>query len=333
MGIFFSTPDILIKYGQDIYAALYDEQGFQISTEARVVLVLLVARGIQQLTCYWVRKLGYYRQSIINREMLKAASLYLITILLIFPFFGQLSISLVLQLIVVAGPERQQKFVEAMECVFLPEGGLSFVHYLMSAATLGNAIELLRPLDIVTYLYRLSSSGTNAEVLSWLKKEKISLWFGDYYSYDILHLYISVALCTAAPLAAPFGLFYFIIKHFVSTYTLKQAWTGTKMDIDFHRCTTSFVVGAALAAQLCNTLLICLRSPHGNQVAYAAAFISIFSCMFFAVEVSSKWRWPVPVWPQDLFKVRGAKETSFNSSAYCPAYARFLFEVNRKERM
>ncbi len=320
MGIFFTTPDILIRYAHIVYEAVKQEP-LNLPVEFRVFLVFSLARGIQQLFCVSIRKIGYYRQSIMNREMLRATSTYLITILLILPFLGLLSVNLAVQ--VFLHPTPRERLTESMGCIFNSQGALTFVHYLLSAATYGNSIELLRPCDFLHFLYRACFSHSDAEVASWVKREKLLVWFGDYYSYDMLNLYISVSLCTAAPLVAPFGLFYFVARHFVSTYTLKQAWIGTKTDLGFHRSITSFVVGSALMAQLFNMFLICLRVPGGSQAAFAAAFSAILSCSIYAMEVSSYWRWPIPVWPRDVDKLKPRVTSS--QAVYFPPYAEYLF--------
>ena len=261
--------------------------------------------------------MGYFRQSRVNLQMLRVASIYLIAILIVFPFIGKISIEGLFEL------RDRKHWEEAMECIFLPQGGLSFIQYMISAATFGNAAELFRLCDVLSFLFRMITSPTRAEVASWLKNEKINLWFGDSYSYDLLNLFISVALCTTAPLIAPFGFSYFLFKHLVSTYTLRKAWTGTRIDLHFHRSTTSFVVGSTLLGQFCNMLLICIRAPFGNHVAFTAFFSTILSLVIFSIQVGCRWRWPVPIFPNDLSKFQLTEERINNS--YFPPYARFLF--------
>ena len=74
------------------------------------------------------------------------------------------------------------------------------------------------------------------------------------------------------------------------------------MDLDFHRLSISYVIGAGVLLQFYNVLFLNIRiteSPtsedgsHAN--ALASGFLALATGMLFMVEVDSKWTWPVPV--------------------------------------
>ncbi len=267
-------------------------------SEVYISGMFISGRIVQQLYVRAILWVGYLRQSKTNLQIMRLTSIYLILMVLIFPTIS-FAVGKVLLM-------KEYDIKEVLNCVFNARGTLTFVKLLISTSLLGNAAELLRVQDLFFLLYRLFKADSWAEIAAWLKFEKTLLWFGDYYSYDILNLTIAVSMSTISPIILPIGLLYFTIKHLVCSFTLRTSFVPTKIDVCFHKASVSFVVASAVLSQIFTAVCINLKvrnknlkegNVEGREVCFASAFLSICSILLFALEVDSGWRWPIPVFP------------------------------------
>ncbi len=333
VALFFTTPAAIMDVSEKLYALVsgHVQKQMPISDEWYMFMVFMVGRAIQMLAARAILMVGFSRQSTVNHVMLRVSTFYLTMILLFFPVLGKVSFIAIMSTGFTF--ESYDDWKESMRCMFVPQGGLNYVRFVISAATLGNAMELLRIPDFLRLTFRVLTAGSWMEVTSWLENEDILYWYGHYYAYDLLVLFITISFCVTTPTISLFGFCNFLGKHVVSTYILKM-WAPTRVNIEFYRSTVSFTVGTSLAAQIFTSIIVCLRIPGGNIVAFTAGFGTVVSGLLFLCEHDSKWRWPFPVFPQELKQVDDVadKETDTPSPTnYFPPYARFLFKGRKEE--
>ena len=323
--VFLSTPQAILHNLSVVSSVKENDPIFQwlpqwLPNEMYTLSVFGLGRAIQQLCCYAVIWLGYHVESQTNFWMLCYATTYLILIVLILPTLNvNEAWRYIRDLVLSKGELSSAKY--SLECFFHPRGVLIFIQYLLSAAVVGSAFEMIRFTDMILFLWTCVTSTTWAELIAYFRSsERISVWFGDYYSFDLLNLAITMGLSTTCPIIVPFGLLYFIMKHIVSSYTLRNAYAPTQIGVNFHRALVSYVVGTAVLCQVYTAAFVHIyASEKGSYAASTAGVIAALSVTLWIVEVDSAWRWPVPVFPWDFEKVAVQKQKV--GGCFIPSYA------------
>ncbi len=313
-AITLSVPFAGLVYFQNVYleepGKIYEQTEAYGRSELYISAIFILGRLIQQFYVRAILWVGYPRQSKTNQQIMRLTSVFLIFMVLVLP-----SVAFAIGDVFLSTLPLGVDFKDALNCVFNARGTLTFIKLLVSTALLGNAAELLRVQDLFFLLQRLFYANSWAEVAAWMKFEKTLLWFGDYFSYDILNLTITVSLGTISPIILPVGLACFIIKHIVSSFTLRTSFIPTKIDINFHRSSVTFVIGATVLSQLFTALCINLKvnnknlqegQVQGKEVCIVSAFLSILSTTFFILEMDSGWSWPIPVFPFEEKKFKSS---------------------------
>ena len=176
---------------------------------------------------------------------------------------------------------------------------------MITTALTGNLMELLRVGDICVLVLKLCTSRSWPELRARSNygfKKSAFFWFGEEYSWVLLHLYVTVSLSIAFPLITPIGLIYFVIKHFVDMYNLGNAFKPTKVNFNFHLSAISFVIGSSVLLQFYNLLYIALNSSRLNLKSKVAGFLTIFSLLLHVVQMASQWTWPFEVFPEEIVR-------------------------------
>lgn len=115
------------------------------------------------------------------------------------------------------------------ECIFLPDKGAFFVNYIITAAFIGTALELLRFPELIVYMYQLCVAKSRAETSHIRKSILIEFPFGIHYAWTVLVFTMSTVYSVICPLIMPFAMIYIVFKHYGDRHNLYFAYGPSNM--------------------------------------------------------------------------------------------------------
>ncbi|XP_015436121.1 PREDICTED: CSC1-like protein 2 [Dufourea novaeangliae] len=175
------------------------------------LMPVLVARS-ESLVRHWTR-------SSLNRAVMTKTLLLLLLMVLILPSLGLTSAQAFLEWTV-----NPTNGTERWDCVFLPDQGALFVNYVITAALLGSALELVRFPELAMYTFRLCVARSRAERVHVRKAVLWEFPLGAHYAWLALVFTMTTVYSLACPLITPFGLLYLLVKHLVDRHNLCFAY-------------------------------------------------------------------------------------------------------------
>ena len=160
---------------------------------------------------------------------------YLIFMVVLLPTFGFTTMGQVAQIFF--QPNSTESF--PWECIFLPDSGAFFVNYLITAAMLGCGMELIRLPELLWYAIQICWSRSKAETP--YIRNSLAVYefrFGEQYARMMMLFCMDILYSMICPLITPFGLLYFIMKHFVDRHNLLYAYKPSKINKEVHSSET-----------------------------------------------------------------------------------------------
>ncbi|KFB46251.1 hypothetical protein ZHAS_00014252 [Anopheles sinensis] len=148
---------------------------------------------------------------------------YLLFMILILPSLGLTSAQALLQWTIESNDTYR------WECIFLPDKGAFFVNYIITAAFIGTALELIRFPDLICYIWKLATAKSRAETPYIRKSILITFPFGIHYAWMVMVFTTSMVYSLACPLIMPFAMVYISLKHFVDKHNLFFAFAPSNM--------------------------------------------------------------------------------------------------------
>ncbi|CAG2164302.1 unnamed protein product [Oppiella nova] len=122
------------------------------------------------------------------------------------------------------------------------KNGPFFINYVLTAATLGNALELTRIPELISYLICIIlMSRSPAEYLRARQLTRFEFHFGTYYPRVLLVFTLVVTFSISNPLIAPVGLFYMFFKNLVDRYLIYHVYIPSKINYKMHAKAILFV--------------------------------------------------------------------------------------------
>ncbi|XP_058169902.1 heat shock protein 70 B2-like [Anopheles ziemanni] len=148
---------------------------------------------------------------------------YLLFMILILPSLGLTSAQALLQWTIESNDTYR------WDCIFLPDKGAFFVNYIITAAFIGTALELIRFPDLICYIWKLATAKSRAETPYIRKTILITFPFGIHYAWMLMVFTTSTVYSLACPLIMPFAMVYITLKHFVDKHNLFFAFAPSNM--------------------------------------------------------------------------------------------------------
>ncbi|KAK0092006.1 hypothetical protein PV326_002385 [Microctonus aethiopoides] len=170
----------------------------------------LVARS-ESLVRHWTR-------SGLNRAVMTKTLLLLLLMVLILPSLGLTSAQAVLDW------KTFETSTSRWECFFLADQGAIFVNYVITAALLGSALELVRFPELAMYVIRLCIARSRAERVYVRKAVLWEFPLGAHYAWLLLVFTMTTVYSLPCPLITPFGVLYMLVKHSVDRHNLCFAY-------------------------------------------------------------------------------------------------------------
>lgn len=115
------------------------------------------------------------------------------------------------------------------ECIFLPDKGAFFVNYIITAAFIGTAAELLRFSELFYYGWQIITAKSRAEIPFIRKTILTEFPFGYHYAWQLIIFTVSVCYSIACPLIMPFAMTYICLKYISDRYNLFFAYGPSNM--------------------------------------------------------------------------------------------------------
>lgn len=167
--------------------------------------------------------LSHWTRSRQNYVIMTKTFGYLLFMILILPSLGLTSAQAFLQWTL------QSNETYRWECIFLPDKGAFFVNYIITAAFIGTALELIRFPDLICYIWQLATAKSRAETPYIRKSILITFPFGIHYTWMVMVFTMSTVYSLACPLIMPFAMVYILLKHFVDKHNLFFAFAPSNM--------------------------------------------------------------------------------------------------------
>lgn len=115
------------------------------------------------------------------------------------------------------------------QCIFLPDKGAFFVNYVITAAFIGTAAELLRFSELFYYAWQIVTARSRAEIPYIRKTILTEFPFGYHYAWQLIIFTVSVCYSVATPLIMPFAMVYICLKYLCDRYNLVFAYGPSYM--------------------------------------------------------------------------------------------------------
>uniref|UniRef100_A0A8C2GSM2 Transmembrane protein 63A n=1 Tax=Cyprinus carpio TaxID=7962 RepID=A0A8C2GSM2_CYPCA len=229
---------------------------------------------------------AHWTRSSENMSMMYKLYTFLIFMVLILPSLGLTSLDVFFRWLFDKQSVRQLRF----ECVFLPDQGAFFVNYVIAAALVGSAMELLRLPGLLLYIVRLAVAHSAAERKYVKQNQAYEFEYGAMYGWTLCVFTVIMAYSITCPVIVPFGLLYLLLKHLVDKHNLYFAYLPARLDRQVHLGAVNQALAAPIICLmwlyffsvirtgmvLCVTIFICISytcfghfkylSPHNYNV-------------------------------------------------------------------
>jgi len=300
VAIFLTTPEYIVSQINPLINSIFvTEETIKIPswiTDFIPTLLLWSFTALMPvLVAYSVRWLGFWYRSEENHSIMLKTFWYLWIIVLIFPTFGfTTGLALLEQLF---GPGQNSTVpghehgIIRWECIFLPDSGAFFVNYVITAAFIGSGLELIRFPELFWYLLQVCLSRSEAESRAIQRAVTLEFRFGEQYARMLLLFAMVIMYSISCPLITPFGLIYFVLKHFVDKHNLAFVYAPNKINKSVHRSAINFVIFSVTLLQVFMTSFSFLRSLDGPVSEFTTRTKLSFLLLFFSLMIFSAQIW------------------------------------------
>ncbi|XP_041352864.1 calcium permeable stress-gated cation channel 1-like isoform X2 [Gigantopelta aegis] len=283
---FLTTPSIILSQLDKIqYTKAIEDLHSPILVQfVPTVLLLLFATLLPTLVYYSDQYIGHWTKTAEHHAVMRKTFIFLLLMVVILPSLGLTSARALFELAVVDKNQTMQ-----WECIFLSGNGAFFVNYVVTAAFIGTALELIRFSELFMYALRLSLARSSAEKST---VRKLVLWdfqFGCQYAWMLCIFAVITAYSLICPLVTPFGLVYLALKHVVDRYNIFFAYNPSKIDEHIHRSAINFVVIDVILAQVNIVFFTGLRAGYSSPVFLFSCVALFVSLLVFVGRISFGW--------------------------------------------
>lgn len=190
------------------------------------LLLLTLACVMPVIVGFSDKWLAHWTRSRQNYAIMTKSFGYLLFMILILPSLGLTSAQAFLEWTLQYNHENE---TFRWECIFLPDKGAFFVNYVITAAFIGTALELIRFPELIIYTWQLCRAKSRAETPHIRKSILIEFPFGIHYAWTIMVFTMSTVYSLLCPLIMPFAMVYIGLKHFGDRHNLYFAYGPSNM--------------------------------------------------------------------------------------------------------
>lgn len=226
--LFFLTTPVYIVNLLNTFSVTKDVQKFTplISEFLPTLMLWLLAALMPVAVSFSDKWLSHWTRSRQNYSIMTKSFGYLLLMILVLPSLGLTSAQALIEWTI---RNNTDSFSFRWQCIFLPDKGAFFVNYVITAAFIGTALELLRFADLILYIWRLCTAQSRAETPHIRKAILIEFPFGIHYAWTILLFTMCTVYSVICPLIMPFAMVYITLKHFGDRHNLYYAYGPSNM--------------------------------------------------------------------------------------------------------
>lgn len=275
--IFFTTPAVIMSVLEKWVTseARSDDQFKNLMLNYATTLVQIITTAVlPALVTLISKQIPYEDTASKNHSIMWKVYLFLVLMIIVMPSVGMSS---------------AQAFISSEinpRCLFPTDNGAYYVNYVISSMFLSTILELLKPVDIISYCFLMSTSRSRADF------ENARQAVGHEFSVSLNHtgvlLVFSVVMTYAisCPLIAPAGLIYLVIKHAVDHYHLFYTYFTRKVDFRM-QVTIDIFVKTAILLMLFQTMIAISINTGTSYFSFMAQIVFfsslallIFNCFY-----------------------------------------------------
>lgn len=227
---FLTTPVLIVNIFNNIAMVEKTADNFKkisplISEFLPTLLLWTLAALLPVIVTFSDKWLSHWTRSKQNYSIMTKTFGYLLFMILILPSMGLTSAQALLEWTL----QQKANDSDRWKCIFLPDKGAFFVNYIITAALIGTALELLRFPELIVYIYQLCIAKSRAETSHIRKSILIEFPFGIHYAWTVLVFTMSTVYSVICPLITPFAMIYICLKHFGDRHNLYFAYGPSNM--------------------------------------------------------------------------------------------------------
>ncbi|KAM9354320.1 CSC1-like protein 1 [Pholidichthys leucotaenia] len=230
----FTTPTIIINTMDkfNVTKPIADLNSPVISQFFPTLLLWAFSALLFAIVYYFTLGEAHWSRTSEQLSMMRKLYFFLLFTVLILPSLGLTSLAVFFRWLF------DEKFLSEgklrFECVFLPDQGAFFVNYVIVAALVGSAMELLRLPVLLLYTIRLIFARSAAERKYVKENQAYEFEYGAMYGWILCVFTVIMAYSIICPVIMPFGLLYMILKHLVDRYNLYFSYLPARVDRQVH---------------------------------------------------------------------------------------------------
>ena len=142
----------------------------------------------------------------------------------------------------------------------LPDSGAIFINYVITAALIGTALEMLRAPELLWYMVQVIISKSPANSMSVQRAITYEFRFGEQYARMLVIFALVMMLSLSCPMITPFGFLYFLLKYLVDKHNLAWIYEPSEIDLNVHSSAINFVIFSVGMTQFYMTALSVVRN-------------------------------------------------------------------------
>lgn len=223
---------------------------------------------------------AHWGRSSEHMSMLRKLYFFLIFMVLILPSLGLTSLAWFFRWLF------DKTFLEdgklRFECVFLPDQGAFFVNYVITAALVGSAMDLLRLPGLLLYTIRMAFARSAAERKYVKQNQAYEFEYGAMYGWNLCIFTVIIAYSIICPIIVPFGLLYMMLKHLVDKHNMYFAYLPARLDRQVHLGAVNQALAAPIISLIWLYFFSFLRTGFWNSISLftlVVLCITVFICL------------------------------------------------------
>lgn len=271
--IFVTTPNVILSALDRL--KILNVQNSTTSYEAllysylSVLLQIIATNLLPYLIGIIARQIPFEDTASKNHSMMWKIYLFLVLMVIIMPSIGMNSAQTLLSSNI------------QLQCLFPADNGAYFINYVVSSTFLSTLLELIKPVDILTYCFIVWTGRSRADY------EGGRQWITREFSVSMQHtgvLLIFSAVMTysiSCPLIAPAGLLYLLVKHAVDHYQLFYTYFTKKADQNLQNTICTFV-RVALIMMLFQTMVALFINTGASYFSFCSQILFFITSAVFS---------------------------------------------------
>lgn len=234
-----------------------------------VLLQIIATNLLPFLIGIIAKQIPYEDTASKNHSMMWKIYLFLVLMVIIMPSIGMNSAQTLLSSEI------------KLHCLFPADNGAYFINYVVSSTFLSTFLELIKPVDILSYCFIYLTGRSQADFESG--RQCISREFSVSMQHTGVLLIFSAVMTysISCPLIAPAGLLYLLVKHAVDHYQLFYTYFTKKVDKNLQNTITLFV-RVALILMLFQTTVAITINTGTSYFSFCSQIIFLISAAVFS---------------------------------------------------